>query len=64
MKKDLTGLRFSRWVVLCEEGRTKSGKVLYRCRCDCGKEGLVQSSNLIGGRGDKIDTLKAQYLIH
>lgn len=33
---DLTGLRFGRLVVLGQEGRTKGGKLLWKCQCDCG----------------------------
>lgn len=48
-KIDLTGQRFGRLVVLCENGRSKGGKVLWLCRCDCGNEVIVQCSNLKTG---------------
>lgn len=35
-KKDMTGLRFGRLVVLCEDGRTEDRKVKWKCQCDCG----------------------------
>ena len=48
-KKDMTGMRFGRLVVLCEDGRDNVGHVLWRCRCDCGNEVTVQSNNLRTG---------------
>ena len=36
MRKDLTGMRFGRLVVIgIDEDRTKDGKVYWLCRCDC-----------------------------
>lgn len=47
MKRDLTGLRFDRWVVIKNSGRkSKSGSVLWRCRCDCGAFGIVRTDQL------------------
>ena len=34
-KKDLTGMRFGRLVVLQENGK-QNGKILWQCKCDCG----------------------------
>lgn len=48
-KKDLTGQRFGRLTVLADAGRI-DGRVLWLCRCDCGKETTVRSSNLVKGR--------------
>ena len=45
-KIDLTGQRFGRLVVICECGRTKRGQVLWKCRCDCGNECVVDGCNL------------------
>lgn len=45
-KIDLTGQRFGRLVVICECGRTKRGQVLWKCRCDCGNECVVEGYNL------------------
>lgn len=47
--KDLTGMRFGRLVVLQRGENDKSNKVRWICRCDCGKETLVRSSNLLNG---------------
>lgn len=48
-KVDLTGHRFGRLVVLCENGRAKCGFVLWLCRCDCGSEVTVVGNNLRAG---------------
>ena len=45
-KIDLTGQRFGRLLVLYECGRSKGGKVLWKCRCDCGNECIVSSDKL------------------
>ncbi len=47
---DLTGQRFGRLVVICENGRAKSRHVLWSCRCDCGNEVTVDGVHL--RRGD------------
>lgn len=49
---DLTGQRFGRLSVIgrAEDKATGSKpKVMWRCRCDCGKETIVWSSSLIQG---------------
>ena len=45
-KKDLTGQRFNRLVVIREYGRDKWGKVLWLCKCECGREVVVREDNL------------------
>ena len=45
-KIDLTGQRFGRLVVICESGRTKGGKVVWLCRCSCGKKVAVIGTSL------------------
>ena len=45
-KIDLAGQRFGRLLVLYECGRAKSGDVLWKCRCECGNECVVSSTNL------------------
>lgn len=47
-KKDLTGERFGRLVVIRESGR-KNRHVAWLCRCDCGVEVVVTSGNLRSG---------------
>jgi len=46
---DLTGQKFGRLTVIAEAARTHSKKPRWRCRCDCGRETTVVSSNLKRG---------------
>jgi len=49
-KKDLTGQRFG--MLICLEPtdqRGNGGGVMWRCRCDCGKECLADSAQLLRG---------------
>ena len=47
MRKDLTGMRFGKLVVLyVDEERTGNGKVYWWCQCDCGKKVSIQSTSL------------------
>lgn len=45
---DLTGKRFGRLTAVCCEG-SKNGLTVWRCKCDCGNETVVFSSNLRRG---------------
>lgn len=46
-KRDLTGKRFGRLVVLCDDGtRDKSRSVMWRCQCDCGNIVHVRTTSL------------------
>lgn len=52
MRKDLTGMRFGKLVVLyVDEERTGNGKVYWWCQCDCGKLTSVQSTSLTRKKG-------------
>lgn len=46
---DLTGQRFGKLLVTGREGATPSGYALWRCRCDCGNEIVVESRRLRRG---------------
>lgn len=55
---DLTGKRFSRWTVLGvdhreqkydKNGKKNGGVYFYKCRCDCGNEGVVCAGTLTNG---------------
>ena len=46
-KKDYTGQRFGRLLVVAEAGRSKhGGNVIWRCQCDCGNSHDVLSTSL------------------
>lgn len=50
MIKDRTGERYGRLTVIAMAGKTPSGRTLWRCKCDCGRETVVSGSNLGQGR--------------
>jgi len=45
----LTGRRFGRWTVLGWSGRRHRSYIVWVCRCDCGREADVHSTNLLKG---------------
>ena len=47
--KDLTGKRFGKLVALEPTEERKRTSVVWRCRCDCGREALVPASQLHNG---------------
>ena len=48
-KIDLTGQRFGRLIVLCEDRRSKNVHAHWRCKCDCGNEVTVNGNSLRRG---------------
>ncbi len=49
-RRDLTGQRFGRLTALYPlEEKDASGKVVWRCRCDCGNETVVAVGSLVRG---------------
>ena len=48
-KKDLSGQRFGKLLVVREAGRTKTQRVLWACSCECGGETVVASADLNNG---------------
>jgi len=49
-RKDLTGKRYGRLIVLgLTERRTKSGNAVWLCKCDCGTEKEVSTDKLTNG---------------
>nr|DAH52282.1 MAG TPA: PROTEIN/DNA Complex catalytic motif, Helix-turn-helix DNA [Bacteriophage sp.] len=50
-KTDLTGVRSGRLVAIEPTAqRSKDGGIIWRCRCDCGKEHYTKASNISGHR--------------
>lgn len=47
--KDMTNMRFGKLLVLEQAGRDKSGSVMWKCKCDCGKYTIVEGCNLRSG---------------
>ena len=46
---DLAGKRFGRLLALLPCGKTKSGNLIWACRCDCGSETKVEGNHLRAG---------------
>ena len=46
LRNDLTGKRFGRLVVIEISGRNKRGRILWRVKCDCGKEKCMRGESL------------------
>lgn len=49
-KRNLIGQRFERLTVIEEGYSSKSGSLMWLCRCDCGTEKYVRSDSLLSGR--------------
>ena len=47
--KDLTGIKFNHLTVIEQAGRDKYGKILWRCKCDCGNEVVTLGRGLTNG---------------
>lgn len=47
---DLTGQKFGQLTVLSATGKTNQGTYIWACLCDCGKESIVRSDHLTGGK--------------
>lgn len=47
--KDLFGKRFGKLIVIEKTDLRIKGKIVWKCKCDCGNECFVQSNNLITG---------------
>src|SRR5258708_5402599 len=45
--RNLVGQKFGKWVVVEDKGKSVSRNRLFLCRCECGKEYVVQYANLM-----------------
>lgn len=60
-KRDLTGQRFGRLMVLSENPiRTKQGKRRWNCICDCGKQVVVVQNSLVSNLTKSCGCLKLE----
>ncbi len=57
---DLTGSKFGRLTVLGIEGKRNSGELKWLCRCDCGNESVVLTSNLMRGNSTSCGCVSAE----
>lgn len=58
---DITGRRFSRWLVLREFGKDRRGNVLWLCRCDCGSIRLIATNTIRAGQSSSCGCLREDY---
>lgn len=56
---NLTGMRFNRLVALQRVSSNKAGLAYWLCRCDCGKEKIVQAHSLVGGNTGSCGCIQA-----
>lgn len=47
--KDLTGQKFNMLTVIKQSGKDKYGKILWKCKCDCGNETITHGRDLVNG---------------
>lgn len=62
-KKDMRGQPFGRLVALYENGRSKSGKVLWHCKCECGRETDVTGGDLRSGHTKSCGCLNLEKIV-
>lgn len=60
--KDLTGKRFGRLVALSQNGRDNAGRVVWKCKCDCGTVKSISSNLLLSGHAVSCGCFKKDYL--
>lgn len=58
-KLNLLGQRFGRWTVI-KEGIPRNGRTTWLCRCECGTEHNVQTSDLTGGKSQSCGCLQRE----
>lgn len=65
-KRDLSGKRFGRWLVVDQAPSTKmpSGRTrnLWNCVCRCGYQARIEASSLVSGRSQSCGCLKSDIL--
>lgn len=59
-KREITGERFGRWLVLEEKDQSKSYMRNFLCKCDCGNYKVVQLSSLTTGRSTSCGCYKKE----
>lgn len=62
-KKDLTGMRFGRLIVVCGAPNLRDGRTAWKCRCDCGNEKVVSGKELQNGSTKSCGCLTREILI-
>lgn len=60
--KKLYGQRFGRLTAIEPSGYTKSKRIKWRCRCDCGNETIIASDKLLSGHTQSCGCLVSDIL--
>lgn len=60
--KSLVGKRYTRLIVIQENGRNKHGNVMWLCQCDCGNQLVVSTNSLNRGNTRSCGCLHRDYL--
>ena len=47
--QNLIGQKFGKWTVIAEAPRPHFRRIHYQCQCDCGREKVLDSGNLVKG---------------
>lgn len=58
---DMTGEKYGKLLVVEYAGKTKRGLSLWKCKCDCGREVVVQSVNLRNGHTKSCGCFRAEW---
>lgn len=58
--KNRIGIRYGRLIVIKFANRTWNGKILWLCKCNCGKEIIVWGNNLQSGNVKSCGCLKRE----
>ena len=58
--KDLSNMRFGRWLVLEVWGTSSAGNAIWRCRCDCGNIVNVVARSLVKGSSKSCGCLRRE----
>jgi len=61
---DLVGKRFGHWIVVSRAEDGKDYRIRWNCKCDCGKEKIVQGDGLKSGRSTNCGCLHPNRLIN
>lgn len=56
----VNGVKYGRWTVLGDSHRNSCGQMMWNCRCECGTERVVNSSNVKTGRSKSCGCLAVE----
>lgn len=59
---DLTGKKFGRFLVVGLSGKNRHGSAMWRCRCECGTEKIIDGQGLRKGSTVSCGCLRAEHL--